>query len=221
MKRIAAAVSVFIGACGPGIPNQVQTDWCAVDPEQTLVNTDCGVCLATLVPSYPDADQTWVVTRLEPTTAPFVVESVGYFASGRPDGCDAGVAHRARVWVEASDAPGRFLPAELAADVELEPVSNRILRPVEIVLPSPARLEAGDALFVAVQLASGDSGGACLRACAARAVGRDWTTLDRTEPFEWTELNETLASPVHIEAFAEGYVDRASATGRARMTAGN
>lgn len=150
-------------------------------------------------PVLPEEGGHYLAVRLQPSSYPLPVRTVGYRLSDTPDECTAWIAHQVQLYVVDGMTPTstpsadgtlvRTLDVPWASPPE-EPVR---IRDVEHSVGEPIVLTAGQSLIVAVRLAvdpDDSTRSLCLRTCllADPTETTDYSSRAAIEPFDWVDL---------------------------------
>jgi hypothetical protein len=146
-------------------------------------------------PSLPGEAGHYAAARLEPPSYPFEVRSIAYdllLPAGVAQ-CDASLAHEVQVYVASADSPPAMPSSDDSRVATLAVPSGAAAGHTnELELPEPVTLEAGESLFVAVQLAAGAGAttSLCIGACGEGTAISDvdfWSNA-AAEPFAWADM---------------------------------
>jgi hypothetical protein len=140
--------------------------------------------------------------RLTPPSTPFTVQSIRWALDGGAE-CSNGLAHTTEVWVESETAPSSS--PTIAAFVETEASTSQDgPRRFELVLDEPLVLEAGDNLYISVEMAVVDTLHSCFLSCAdAFEEDRNYWSNATDAPYAWTTL-ASFGTEVSLDASAIG-----------------
>ena len=158
-------------------------------------------------PVMPEELGHYAAARLTPPTTPFVVERISYALRDVPEfECDAALGHDVLLFVGGT-APDAS-PSSEVQHIDVPPAPGLTERPLDLALPTPVRLEAGQSLYVAVQLNGDTTSAMCLASCGDGPAieGVDFWSNATTAPFAWADLVGELGLPTNLDVHAQGFV---------------
>ena len=157
----------------------------------------------------PGYENNLAAVRLEPAMTPFEVSSLEIVVVGKQEGpCNAELPYRVEAYVAEADSPPSS--PSLAASFDVARENTAGLEPTQIVtlpMPDALRIEAGQSLFVAVELPFlSDRDHACLNVCEDPYVpGVTFWSNASSPPYEWVAL-ESFGINVNLDVRAYGRV---------------
>jgi len=173
----------------------------------TLTNNDFCTPGPRIVP-LPWEVGHYAANRLTPPAWPFIVDSISYELDEQ-SGCRGDVDHTVLVWAESSLIPSATPVLLETIHVPAGGVAVGTARTYDVPLSSPLELDAGEHLFVAIEMVLSDSGEfTCLTTCGGHSDPEAgfWSN-DTATPFPWTTLSSFgLDGDYKIDA--HGSVDR-------------
>ncbi|MFH1130575.1 MAG: hypothetical protein V1754_04525 [Pseudomonadota bacterium] len=127
--------------------------------------------------------------RLTPFYYPFTVASVSYSLNGSSGTCNTGVAHRVEVFVDTTVTPNANPTIAETINVPAG-TSAPLSREVKLPLTTPIKLQKGEHIFIAVEMAGDITGlNICLVACAsAGPVDRNYWSNATQAPYAWATM---------------------------------
>ena len=143
--------------------------------------------------------------RLTPPSYPFTVDEVVYELYHDEQTCDAGLAHRVELYTGSETMPPNNPAAPVSITMPAVSLANAGTRVVELPISPPITLQAGEHLFVAVEMIFADASSiTCLATCDGTTVfDRDWWSNATMPPYNWATLN-SFDLNIHARIGANG-----------------
>jgi hypothetical protein len=154
-----------------------------------------------LILLYPLAEEAsfLAATRVVPPAYPFVVKSIQYLVAGSsyPEQpadevhCHTGVPHRVELYAGKSLRPeDKPRPLEVLKAPEHQPPDEQV-RSLELVLQNQVKLEKGESLFIAVEMARGNGMALCLFVNSGSVTpDANYWSSSFQPPYAWQNLND-------------------------------
>ncbi len=164
-----------------GGPPQNAWEWSfhSADPE-------CGD-RSWVFPSLPQENGHWLLERLDAPADPFWVDSVVYWMD-HTDECDAGVEHRVRLYISDQGNPG--VNPTFAAETTVALSSPTAgFNSVEASFGEPVAVNAGDHLFVAIEMLGSSEAYSCVGLCGLEPSPSTLWSNSANPPFDWEEMS--------------------------------
>jgi hypothetical protein len=158
-------------------------------PNVRLTNAPMSCAMAGYTFADPANGGHYAAARLTPPRFPFTVTSVFYALVHKPGTCNADLVHEVLVFTSSETTPpgtpgGVTVPVPAPAT----PTAAGTARRVETMLDTPVVVNAGEELFVAVQMARGAEP-LCLEECLDPGeADRNWWSAAAMPPFPWATL---------------------------------
>lgn len=173
----------------------------------TLSIVPAGYANNTEIFAPADSDGQIVAVRLSAGNTAFSVRSVSYELVGGSDECDSGAGHIVRVWKSKALRPAANVVGGMV--FEVPETADDYSRKINLPLERGIRLEAGESLFVAIEMEQDGEMGMCLAgaAIAPKDTLRQFVSPTLETPFQWSTF-ESLGAEVSMAISATGYVVR-------------
>ena len=165
----------------------------AADPDGsnlTLLTNEnpCKTEKASIIPDAKEFGHLFAV-RLTPKTYPFTVTNLRYTLSRGKDSCANVIAHRVEVYVSSKTTPDNSPTIKATINVPATTVMVGA-RLVTLTLPTPIKLQTGEHIFVAVEMATDKTKKViCMDVCDKNGTtDRNYWSNATKPPYKWATL---------------------------------
>ena len=165
----------------------------ALDPDGsnlTLLTNEnpCKTEKASIIPDAKEFGHLFAV-RLTPKTYPFTVTNLRYTLSRGKDSCANVIAHRVEVYVSSKTTPDNSPTIKATINVPATTVMVGA-RLVTLTLPTPIKLQTGEHIFVAVEMATDKTKKViCMDVCDKNGTtDRNYWSNATKPPYKWATL---------------------------------
>lgn len=181
----------------------------APDPDGsnlTLLTNEnpCKTEKASIIPDAKEFGHLFAA-RLTPKTYPFTVTNIRYMLSRGKDSCANVIAHRVEVYVSSKTTPDNSPTIKATIKV---PATSVIVgsRLVSLTLPTPIKLQTGEHIFVAVEMATDATKKViCMDVCDKNGTtDRNYWSNATKPPYNWATL-DSFGMKVNAMIEALGY----------------
>ena len=145
-----------------------------------------------------------LVARLSAGGSAFLVKSVAYELVGASDQCDSGAGHVARVWKSDALTPPETL--DVGRVFQIPQTMDAGSRLITLPLARGLRLEAGQSLFVAIEMSREEDVSMCLAGASEKIQDtlRQFVSPEMQGPFQWSSF-ESIGIESTMAISAVGY----------------
>ena len=166
--------------------------------------TPCKGTKAAIIPDAKEFGHLFAA-RLTPASYPFTVTNIRYMLSKGTDKCSPTIAHRVELYVSSKTAPeaSPTIAATIKVPTATITASSRL---VALKLATPVKLQNGEHLYIAVEMASGTGGKAvCMDVCDNNGIkDRNYWSNATKAPYKWATL-DSFGMKVNAMIEALGY----------------